>query len=66
MGEEILSNLFRVEIPLPGNPLGTVNSYVIRSPGRNLNVDTGMDREACRTVMQTDMHDHKVEFSLMS
>ena len=49
--EEIRPNLFRVEIPLPDNPLKYVNSYVIRSKDMNLIVDTGLNRDECYNAM---------------
>ena len=52
MIEEILTNLYKVEIPLPGNPLRAVNSYIIRGSEQNLIIDTGMNREECLTAMQ--------------
>ena len=45
MVEEIFPDLHRIEIPLPNNPLKALNSYVIKAPGRNLIVDTGMNRD---------------------
>jgi hypothetical protein len=38
---EILGNLSRFVIPLPDNPLKALNSYVIKTPERNLIIDTG-------------------------
>jgi len=45
MVEEILSNLYKIEIPLPKNPLKAINSYVIKNSGRNLIVDTGWNQK---------------------
>jgi glyoxylase-like metal-dependent hydrolase (beta-lactamase superfamily II) len=55
MIEEIATDLYRMEIPLPENPLKWVNSYVIKVPGRSLVIDTGMDQEACLKAMQTGL-----------
>ncbi len=52
MIEEILENLYRLEIPLPGNPLRSVNSYVIRTSDRNLIIDTGLNRRECMNAME--------------
>jgi len=49
--EEIRPDLYRAEIPLPRNPLKATNSYIIRSPERNLVIDTGMNREECRSAL---------------
>ena len=44
MIEEIASNFFRMEIPLPDTLLRSVNSYVIRDSKRNLIIDTGLSQ----------------------
>ena len=48
MIEEVLPNLYKMEIPLPRNPLKAVNSYVIKNNERNLMIDTGMGRLGVR------------------
>jgi glyoxylase-like metal-dependent hydrolase (beta-lactamase superfamily II) len=55
MIEEVLTNLYKIEIPLPANPLTAVNSYVIKAFDRNLIIDTGMNREECLKGMQTGL-----------
>ena len=60
--EEVLPNLFRIEIPLPKNPLKAVNSYVIKSSERNLIIDTGFNQEECESAMQTGLR--KLEIDL--
>jgi hypothetical protein len=44
MPEEIRKNLYRVPVPLPGNPLKELNSYVIKGSDRTLVVDTAFAR----------------------
>lgn len=61
MPEEVLPNLFRIKIPLPGSPLKSLNSYVIRTPERNLIIDTGLNREECLTAMQTGLRELGVD-----
>lgn len=51
MIEEILPNFYRIEVPLPGNPLKALNSYLIKGRERNLLIDTGFNREECRKVL---------------
>ena len=51
MISEVFPNLFRIEVPLPRNPLKSLNAYLFRSPHRHLLVDTGMNREECRSVL---------------
>ena len=45
--EEILPGLHRIVVPLPGNPLKEINSYVFTSADRNLVIDTGFNRQEC-------------------
>jgi len=52
MIEEIASNFFRIEIPLPDTLLKSVNSYVIRDGERSLIIDTGMYNDECLNAMQ--------------
>ena len=51
MVQEILPNLYRIEIPLPGSPLKGLNCYVIKGAERNLIVDTGWNRKECMDAM---------------
>lgn len=59
--EQVASDLYRMEIPLPGNPLKAVNSYVIMDSGRNLIVDTGLNREECMEAMRRGLRELKVD-----
>lgn len=52
MFQQILPDLYKVEIPLPGNPLKATNSYIIKTQGRNLIIDTGMNRNKCIKAMR--------------
>jgi len=55
MIEEILPNLYKVEVPLPQNPLKAVNSYIVKAQGQSLIVDTGMKREECMNVISSGL-----------
>lgn len=50
MAERITSNLWRLDIPLVGNPLKNLNSYLITGE-RSLLIDTGFREPACREAM---------------
>jgi len=63
MIEEIRPDLFRVEVPLPNSPLKFLNSYVIRSSGRNLIVDTGLNRKECLDAMQLGLKQLDIDLS---
>lgn len=61
MIEQIFPDIFRMEIPLPGNPLKAVNSYVIKGDRRFLIVDTGMNRPECRKAMDEGIAELSVD-----
>lgn len=48
--EEVLPCIYRIPVPLAGNPLKELNSYVIKGE-RNLVVDTGFRTEECRNAL---------------
>jgi len=54
--EELLTGLFRIEIPLSGNPLGYLNSYVIKGTERNLVIDTGLNLDECHHAMLSGLN----------
>ena len=64
MFETIRPGLFRLEIPLPGNPLKAVNSYVFKSPDRNLIVDTGMNRQECLDAMMAGLSELDIDLAV--
>ena len=61
MIEEILANLYKIEIPLPESPLKALNSYVIKNSERNLIIDTGWNQEECMNAMQTGLKELGVD-----
>ena len=61
MVEEILANLYKIEIPLPESPLKALNSYVIKNSERNLIIDTGWNQEECMNAMQTGLKELGVD-----
>ena len=63
MSEEIQPDLFRIEIPLPNSPLKFLNSYVIRSPVRNLIIDTGLNRKECLDAMETGLKELDIDLA---
>lgn len=60
MIEQILPDIFRIEIPLPKNPLRATNSYFIRGRQRNLLVDTGFNCQESREAMTKALDELKV------
>ena len=63
MAEEILPNLYKIEVPLPRNPLKAVNSYIIKAGGESLIVDTGMNREECISVLSSGLRELDVDLN---
>ena len=61
MNEEILPGLHRVVVPLPGNPLKEINSYVLTSSVRNLIIDTGMKRPECQEALEAGLDEIGVD-----
>jgi glyoxylase-like metal-dependent hydrolase (beta-lactamase superfamily II) len=64
MIDQIRPDLFRVEVPLPDNPLRSINSWVVKSPERNLVIDTGMRRPECETVLRAGFEDLDVDLAV--
>ena len=63
MIDNIKPGLFRLEIPLPDNPLRAVNSYVFKTPERNLIIDTGMNRPECLDAMKKGLEKLDIDLS---
>ena len=61
MINEIASNLFCIELPLPQNPLKSINAYVIKGKNRNLIIDTGMNRPECKAVLFPALNELRVD-----
>ncbi len=51
MHEEILENIYRIEVPLPKNPLQRLNSYFIRGEESSMIIDTGFRQPECRAAL---------------
>lgn len=50
--EKVLPGIYRIPVPLTGNPLKELNSYIVCGEGgRNLLVDTGFHTEECRQAV---------------
>jgi len=61
MTEEVSANLYKIEIPLPRNPLKALNSYAIKSPERNLIIDTGWNQQECLDAMQAGLKELDID-----
>lgn len=56
MVEQILTDLYRLQIPIPNSPLKALNAYLIKGEDRFLLVDTGLNREDCLRPMLEGLH----------
>ena len=63
MIEEIMPDLFRIEIPLPDSPLKYLNSYVVKSDDRSMIVDTGLNRDECLNAMHSGLEELGVDLA---
>ncbi len=63
MIEEILPNLYKIEVPLPQNPLKAINCYVIKARGQSLIIDTGMNRKECMDVLSPGLEELGVDLN---
>lgn len=61
--EEIKTGFYRVELPLPNNPLKSLNSYMLKSPARNLIIDTGLNRPECWEAMRGALEELAIDLS---
>ena len=51
MYKQIEGNIYTIPVPLPGNPLKCLNSYVILDERRSLVIDTGFRMPECREAL---------------
>ena len=63
MIKEILPGIFQLKIPLPKNPLRTLNSYLIKGGGKNLLIDTGFNWPECKKALLQGIADLGVDWS---
>ncbi|KGK87115.1 Zn-dependent hydrolase [Desulfosporosinus sp. HMP52] len=57
MVTEVYPNIFLNEIPLPKNPLKSINSYIVKSESRNLVIDTGFNTPECQNELMRGLEE---------
>ena len=62
MVTELMKDIYRIEVPLPKNPMKLLNSYLIRSYGRRLVIDTGFNRPECKEALMSGLKELNVDF----
>ncbi|WP_445900309.1 MBL fold metallo-hydrolase [Desulfitobacterium sp. THU1] len=63
MVREVLPNIYINEIPLPNNPLKSINSYVFLSEKRNLIIDTCFNMEDSKKAFYSGVKELGVDLS---
>ena len=58
---ELKKDIFRIDVPLPNNPMKLLNSYLIRGKDRNLLIDTGFNRPECRQALFNGLSELNIE-----
>jgi glyoxylase-like metal-dependent hydrolase (beta-lactamase superfamily II) len=59
--DQILTDIFRIEVPIPKSPLKALNAYLIKGKERSLLVDTGLNREESLGVLMEGLQELKVD-----
>lgn len=55
MTEQITESIWRIPVPLAGNPLKELNSYLIKSGDSELLIDTGFRTPECRQALENGL-----------
>ena len=53
--------IYRIEVPLPDNPLRYLNPYVIIGADRTLVIDTGFKRSECREALFSGLSELNID-----
>ena len=61
MVEQVYPGIYKIEIPLRGSPLKSLNAYVLTGGDRFLLVDTGWDKKECLSAMLSGLEELKVD-----
>ncbi len=63
---EVSPGIFRLQVPIPNNPLGHTNVYLVRGDGRYLLVDVGMDTEEAFAALERQLGEIGAAFTDIS
>lgn len=63
MAELILPSLYRLEIPIPKNPLKATNCYIIKGTKRNLLIDTGLRIPEALQALRTGLEELDIDLT---
>lgn len=59
-------DIFKIDVPLPDNPLRNLNSYVIKVGDESLIIDTGFNRPECLKAIREGFAELAIDFSKTS
>ncbi len=60
---KIAENIYQMRIPIPDNPLGYINAYLIKSDEGSILVDTGWNTEDAFVTLYSQLEEYGVTFS---
>lgn len=62
MAEQVFHHpdIYRIDVPLTGNPLKNLNSYVIKDQGESMVIDTGFRNEECLKVLMKGLQELRI------
>ncbi|MDY6820091.1 MAG: MBL fold metallo-hydrolase [Deferribacterota bacterium] len=60
--EQILDNIYKIEVPLPRNPLRSINDYLIKDKTKSILIDTAMNMEECSEVLIEALNSLNIDF----
>ena len=63
MPEEIMKNLYRLQIHLPNSPLKNLNCYVIKGEARNILIDTGFKHPECKEELLNGLDELNIDMA---
>lgn len=63
MYDEILPDLFRIKVPMPGSPLRESNAYIVKGAERNLLVDNGFNTPESESALRKSLRCLGVDLS---
>lgn len=59
-------DIYKIDVPLPENPLRVLNSYVIKTSGESLLIDTGFNQPECLEALEEGMRELNLDPSSLS
>ncbi|MEN6348328.1 MAG: MBL fold metallo-hydrolase [Syntrophomonas sp.] len=61
--QEVLKDIYQIKVPLPNNPLRSINSYLIKDRNRSLLIDTGFNLPQCKLALQRGIESLGLDWS---